>query len=192
MDYGLEDFKHLAKQLQQVADSAGKIVGAGIRAGINVERDGIAAAAPVYPTKSRTSQQSRQVNHRTVLPGGLANSVGAVMVKQSRAHSAEAKAGPGVGKDQAAYGEQVGRGKQSVPYSHLTVLFLPQRFTGQKARLNKKTGRVKVKQTGNPVMNRGEVQFNPWVERGATAVAQQATNAVGETIDKKLKALLKA
>lgn len=171
-----QDFKHLVRELESVGLATGKIVGQAGRAGINVARDAIAGAAPEYPTKSQVNRRDRKVNGQTIQPGGLANSVGAVMEKATSRNEAEAKTGPGVGKQQAPLGTQVGKGKTAVAYSHLTVLFVPQRFTGSKARLNKKTGRVKVTQTNTPPMNRGEVQFNPWVERAATA-AQGAVEA---------------
>lgn len=186
--FDTQDFKHLIRELESIGKAAGKVVGQAGRAGINTARDAIAAAAPVYPTKSRVQRIERQVKGRTILPGGNQASVGAVMERATQAHEARAKAGPGVGKEQVPEGTQVTKGKSAVPYSHLTVLQLPQRFTGSTARVDKKTGRVKIKQTGKQVMNRGSVEFNPWVERASSAAQGAIEAAIVAKVEEGIKA----
>lgn len=168
------------RRLDRVGAGARKVVGGGVRVITNVVTKGIAAAAPVGPT--------RKVKGRQISGGGLGYSIGGRQ-KKSGGEIVQAKSGIGVGKTQTAYGEQVTKGKKSVPWGHLVAGGTTDRYTGQTARINKKTGRVKVKSTGKLVRYTGRVRPVDFVARGYKAVKSQAEAAGIAEMEKQLTKL---
>lgn len=176
------DFDVVQKRLQRVGAEALKIVGAGVRVAVNTVRDGIAAAAPVGP--------DRIVHHNEIQGGGLGYSIGARM-RKSQGEVVQAAAGQGVGKSQVGFGVQVARGKSSVPYGHFAILGTSDRWTGERTSKGR-SGRIYRKKTGKPVMYRGRVVPNLFVERGYEASKGAADARALEEMDKRLKALANA
>lgn len=163
-----EGIDEVAERLGALSKGVSRILGAGLRAEMKVIAAGIAAAAP--------RGDGRVVQHNQIDGGGLGNSIG-MRQKKSRGEIVMAKVGIGVAKTQAAYGVPVSKGASSVPYGHLVAAGTSERFTGSKSRVNKKTGKVKLRQTGNPVQYRGRVIGNNFVERGYMATREAAEAA---------------
>lgn len=184
---GTVEYEDVTRQLQRLAalqTGSKKVVRRGVTAHLKVGERGIAAAANVF---DHGSPRTRVVNNHYVDPGGLGASIGSRLNKPSAA-TIDGKVGMAVGKSPVPLGTQVQKGsKVAVRYGHLVILGTTARWTGSKARLNKKTGRVKVTATGSPVQYRGIGPAFHFVEEGYSRVASQADQAAYDVMEKDLR-----
>lgn len=169
-----QGFATLIGRLSTMGKGAVRAVRGAVRNGQKILQAGIEARAP--------KGKVRRVKGHEIQPGGLQASFGSTFGRTKSDGSFGAKTGLSVGKSRANEGEQIGRGKQSVPYGHLLTLGTTERFTGERTSKGRK-GRIYRKKTNNQVMYRGRVKPGAHIVQAAEATKGAAEAKMLESLE---------